>query len=841
MNFFFTKLVIFLGAVLLFPLVVLGQTTFSGNMNKVDGASEQTKDGLIKKCNEKNDCTGVINKNIFGVVNEEILFVPLPKITELSSDQVEKFVHIEIQKHIMDSFNKTNKITLEDKIEIPVWNTTNVVSMGNMFEDASSFNQSLHSSHNNTPLSNLDGLQIQSKQKTNTKDEINQNASVINNENKTSQMQTEGDIASLKNKIQNQTYKLGNFLTSYKSDLLDIARGGGSFYIFMMFQLVEGDLSELEENSSNGNYDKALYELNSLTDEIEDLILDLQKSLVDRGYIDENDIEKFNSIQNKYKSNMSEARSISSDLVSESKNYSSLNTKEYERNIEAFDQSKKIELKNDTRQIEKDISELESSLMQLLSDGIIDSDTLRDLMGTLSYFDYHVEETSEYLSKGILKDVKDRGINMLFDKTPGRDSAIERIEKSPSLALLEKKSQNNPKIEEFLNKFSNLVNNIQKLAEDIIKEDENIQNKIANNNLNNPITSSVKASGKQLTTDDFKEFLKNNSDVNAVEVGKLIIAFSKNQTNENYQKIIQYLNTVDGFKDFEQSITAQGEINIDEIKKLIEDSGLTLDDLKEFLLSNKNVDLSKIGKLVNQYSKDKSLKNFAEAIKYLQSIEGFDKFINDKINKKEETKKALKDKSIADLKEYLQRIDFFIIENLGNEKSEEAIKLSEKIIEVLSSGKVDKIIELKEVANYYLADQEVVKREEIPLSKNTSELASMTDVSTTSETSSSNKANETKIQGKQKQQSAQKEATQNFLDSLCENGAENIEQIDSNGSKEIVRVCKNASGNSPTPQQNDSTEEENNSTPPLMFVRMPSSIACIILGTPAMTNTLFIL
>ena len=49
MNLFFTKLVIFLGAVLLFPLVVLGQTTFSGNMNQVEGASEQTKNGLIKK------------------------------------------------------------------------------------------------------------------------------------------------------------------------------------------------------------------------------------------------------------------------------------------------------------------------------------------------------------------------------------------------------------------------------------------------------------------------------------------------------------------------------------------------------------------------------------------------------------------------------------------------------------------------------------------------------------------------------------------------------------------------------------------------------------------------
>ena len=727
MKFFYSSnLKIFTVLILFFPAIALGQATFSGNMNKVDGASEQTKNGLIKKCNEKNDCTGVINKNIFGVVDEEILFVPLPKITELPSDLVEEFALIEIQKHIMNSLDTKDILNFE----IPVWNTTNVIPMGNMFEDANNFNLSLHSSHNNTPLSNLDGLQIQSKQKTNTEDEINQNASVIKNENKTSQVQTVGDIVSLKNKIQNQTYKLGNFLTSYKSDLLDIARGGGSFYIFMMFQLVEGDLSELEEKSSNGNYDKALYELNSLTEEIEDLILDLQKSLVDRGYIDENDTEKFNSIQNKFKSNMSEARSISSDLVSESKNYSSLNTKEYERNIEAFDQSKKIELKNDTLQIEKDISELESSLMQLLSDGIIDSDTLRDLMGNLSYFDYHVEETSEYLSKGILEDVKERGINMLFYKTPGRDSVIEMIEKSPSLALLEKKSKNNPKIEEFLNKFSNLVNNTQKLAEDIIKEDENIQNKIANNNLNNPITSSVKASGNQLTTDDFKEFLKNNSNVNAVEVGKLIIAFSKNQTNENYQKIIQYLNTVDGFKDFQQSVTAQGDINLDEIKKLIDDSGLTLDDLKEFLLSNKNVDLSKIGILVNEYSKDKSLKNFAEAIKYLQSIEGFDKFINDKIDKKEEAKKELKDKSIADLKEYLQRIDFFIIENLGNEKSEQAIKLSEQIIEGLSSGKVDKIIELKEVANNYLADQEVVEREEIPLSENTNELASMTDVST---------------------------------------------------------------------------------------------------------------
>ena len=53
MNIFFTKLVAFLGALFLFPLVVLGQTTFSGNMSKVEGASEQTKERLIKNCNKK--------------------------------------------------------------------------------------------------------------------------------------------------------------------------------------------------------------------------------------------------------------------------------------------------------------------------------------------------------------------------------------------------------------------------------------------------------------------------------------------------------------------------------------------------------------------------------------------------------------------------------------------------------------------------------------------------------------------------------------------------------------------------------------------------------------------
>ena len=501
--------------------------------------------------------------------------------------------------------------------------------------------------------------------------------------------------------------------------------------IYYSFEPLDEDFSELEEELSNENYNNALSKLTKLTKNLEKLTFDLPNDLA-RGNIDKNVLnsEKFNSIQNKYKSKISDAKATSSDLVSESKNYSSLNTEEYEKHIQAFDQSKKSEFINNTKKIEKDFKELENLLIQLRSESIIELNISLNLFNTFDFIQDKLSETSTYIDKGILKNAKNQGINDLFYKTAGRDSIIEIIQKSQSLVTLEKKSKNNPKIREFLNKFSNVIKDTQKLSEDIIKEDENIQNKVANNNLNNPSTSSVKASGKQLTTDDFKEFLKNNSNVNAVEVGKLIIAFSKNQTNENYQKIIQYLNTVDGFKDFEQSITAQDEINLDEIKKLIDDSGLTLDDLKEFLLSNKNVDLSKVGTLVNQYSKDKSLKNFAEAIKYLQSIEGFDKFINDKINKKEETKKALKDKSIADLKEYLQRIDFFIIENLGNEKSEQAIKLSEKIIEVLSSGKVDKIIELKEVANNYLADQEVVEREEIPSAKSTSELASMTDVST---------------------------------------------------------------------------------------------------------------
>ena len=59
------------------------------------------------------------------------------------------------------------------------------------------------------------------------------------------------------------------------------------------------------------------------------------------------------------------------------------------------------------------------------------------------------------------------------------------------------------------------------------------------------------------------------------------------------------------------------------------------------------------------------------------------------------------------------------------------------------------------------------------------------------------------------------EDTQSFLDSLCENGAQNILLTDTNGSEEIARVCKNAPGITYTPQNDtteDNTEEDNNPT-----------------------------
>ena len=731
MNSFYTKFIIFFSAVFMFPMVVFGQATFSSNMSKVEGASDETKERLIKNCNENTDCVGVINQNIFAIANQEIMFTPFPEITELPTEQVEDFASYELQKHLMNSKADTFENSQDFDIEITGWNISNITNMQSMFKGVDNFNQSLHSFHNNAPLENqLDVLQLNAT--SSTDNNANQKTNEVNTESQASQVQ-KIDPNLLRKKIRDQARSLDDFIFNYKNELI---KNGNSYTMigaYFYFESFEDELYELSKRISDGNYDTAISRLVSLTNEIENLHTDVTKFLVDRSMLSEDvaNSEKWKSLHKKHKDYFSEAKIKSTNLVSESKNFSNLNSEEYEEKIEAFDQSKKSEFINNTRKIEKDVDELENSLRALHQEGIIDMNTYSDISyGSLNFLGNSLRETHKSIYTGILENAKDGGINMLFFKPPGRDSPIEMIQKSQSLAALEKKSKNNPKIKEFLNKFSNVIKDTQKLSEDIIKEDENIQNKIANKNLNNPSTSPVKASGKQLTTDNFKEFIKNNSGVNAVEVGKLIIAFSKNQTNENYQKIIQYLNTVDGFKDFEQSITAQDEINLDEIKKLIDESGLTLDDLKEFLLSNKNVDLSKVGTLVNQYSKDKSLKNFAEAIKYLQSIEGFDKFINDKINKKEETKKALKDKSIADLKEYLQRIDFFIIENLGNEKSEQAIKLSEKIIEVLSSGKVDKIIELKEVANNYLADQEVVEREEIPSAKSTSELASMTDVST---------------------------------------------------------------------------------------------------------------
>ena len=668
MNFFYTKFIIFFSAVFMFPMVVFGQATFSSNMSKVEGASDETKERLIKNCDENTDCVGVINQNIFAITNQEIMFTPFPEITGLPTDQVGDFASYELQKHLMNSMADTFENSQDTDIEITGWNISNVTEMSKMFQGVGNFNQSLHSFHNNSPLENeLDVLQLNAT--SNTDNNANQKTNEVNTESQASQVQ-KIDPNLLRKKLRNQARSLDDFIFNYRNELIKNGNSNTLFGAYVYFESIEDDLSELSDRILDGNYDTAISRLVSFTNRIENLHTDVTEFLVDRGMLSKDVVnsEKWKLLNKKHKSYFSEAKIISTNLVSESKNFSNLNSEEYEEKIEAFDQSKKSEFINNTRKIEKDVDELENLLRALLQEGIIDMNTYSDISyGSLNFLGNGLSETKKNINTGILENAKDKGINSLFFKIPGRDSIIESIQKSQSLAALEKKSKNNPKIKEFLNKFSNVIKDTQKLSENIIKEDENIQNKVANNNLNNPSTSSVQASGKQLTTDDFKEFLKNNTDVNAVEVGKLIIAFSKNQTNENYQKIIQYLNTVEGFKDFEQSITAQGEINLDEIKKLIDESGLTLDDLKEFLLSNKNVDLSKVGTLVNQYSKDKSLKNFAEAIKYLQSIEGFDKFINDKINKKEETKKALKDKSIADLKEYLQRIDFFIIENLGNE------------------------------------------------------------------------------------------------------------------------------------------------------------------------------
>ena len=62
--------------------------------------------------------------------------------------------------------------------------------------------------------------------------------------------------------------------------------------------------------------------------------------------------EEWKLLNKKHKDYFSEAKIKSTNLVSQNKNFN-LNSKEYEENIEAFDQSKKSEFINNTRKIEK--------------------------------------------------------------------------------------------------------------------------------------------------------------------------------------------------------------------------------------------------------------------------------------------------------------------------------------------------------------------------------------------------------------------------------------------------------------------------------------------------------
>ena len=150
-------------------------------------SSEKTQERLIKNCDEKSNCVGVINQNIFAIANQEIMFTPFPEITELPAEQVEDFASYELQKHLMNSKADTFENSQDFDIEITGWNISNVTNMQNMFKGAKSFNQSLHSFHNNIPLMSKKDILLSPT--SNTDNNANQKTNEVNTESKASQVQ----------------------------------------------------------------------------------------------------------------------------------------------------------------------------------------------------------------------------------------------------------------------------------------------------------------------------------------------------------------------------------------------------------------------------------------------------------------------------------------------------------------------------------------------------------------------------------------------------------------------------------------------------------------------------
>ena len=226
-------------------MVVFGQVTFSSNMSKVEGASDETKERLIKNCNENTDCVGVINQNIFAIANQEIMFTPFPEITEIPTDQVEDFASYELQKHLMNSMADTFENSQDTDIEITGWNISNVTEMSKMFQGANSFNQSLHSIHNNAPLENeLDVLQLNST--SNTDNNANQKTNEVNTESKASQVQ-KIDANLLRKKLRNQARSLDDFIFNYRNELIKNGNSNTLFGAYVYFESIEDDLSELSD------------------------------------------------------------------------------------------------------------------------------------------------------------------------------------------------------------------------------------------------------------------------------------------------------------------------------------------------------------------------------------------------------------------------------------------------------------------------------------------------------------------------------------------------------------------------------------------------------------------
>ncbi len=151
------------------------------------------------------------------------------------------------------------------------------------------------------------------------------------------------------------------------------------------------------------------------------------------------------------------------------------------------------------------------------------------------------------------------------------------------------------------------------------------------------------------------------------------------------------------------------------IKELQSESEFIIFNIKEFAKANINIDGIKLAQIFLKFNKSitvpwskQTALNYIELKNFMKSIDGFEEFIVNQYNQKQKKSHEKINRISSELIEYNEILKTYIFENIGDAKSNEAIKLSEDIKFALEDLNIDILTSLQNQLKSWFSENNIL-------------------------------------------------------------------------------------------------------------------------------------